>query len=428
MRRPWLIAFGVVLALAIAWAFTARRGADLIAVDVQDVVRRDIFRSFVSASGEIVATRFADIGSSVMGRIVDLTVAEGDAVKAGQVLARIDPVQARSETESATALVRALEAEELAAREQVHAAAADVAQANARSREAAQALARVRGLHAQGLTTAAELDSAQAAADGAAAQVQAATAALDRGRRLLTAADRRVAQARGGVVRARDTLSKTEVVAPIDGIVSRLQVRLGEMVVIGIQNQPGTTLMTISDLSAIDAEIKVAEADVLRVRTGQPARVTLEALPGRTFDGRVVEVGASALPVAGAGAAAREFRVVVRLEKPDPGLRPGLTCDAEVLTSERQAVLTVPLQAVVLRPDAKGTEGPGVFVFRDGRAAFVPVGTGIIGGLDIEIEAPAAPAAGQGALAAGTPVIVGPFQVLRDLQDRAPVTRIEKAR
>ena len=134
------------------------------------------------------------------------------------------------------------------------------------------------------------------------------------------------------------------------------------MVVMGIQGQLGTTLMTISDLAAIDAEVKVAEADVLRIAIDQTASVTLEAIPGVAFSGRVVEIGASALPIAGTGAAAREFRVKVRLDNPDQRLRPGLTCDAEVLTAERQKVLVVPLQSVVVRPGTDGTERTGVFV------------------------------------------------------------------
>jgi HlyD family secretion protein len=179
------------------------------------------------------------------------------------------------------------------------------------------------------------------------------------------------------------------------------------MVVIGIQNQPGTTIMTVSDLSAIDAEVKVAEADVLRVKLDQPATVTLEAIPGASFAGRVVEIGASALPVTGSGAAAREFRVKVRLEKPDAMLRPGLTCDAEILTAERQGVLSVPLQAVVIRPGADGKDTPGVFVSENRTVKFRPVTTGLIGGLDIEISG----------IDEGTLVVVGPFQALRELTD-----------
>jgi HlyD family secretion protein len=207
-------------------------------------------------------------------------------------------------------------------------------------------------------------------------------------------------------------LGKTEITSPIDGIVSRLQVREGEMVVIGIQNQPGTTLMTVSDLSAIDAEVKVAEADVLRLVVGQRATVVLEAIPGRPFSGRVVEVGASALPVVGTQAAAREFRVVVRLDNADPMLRPGLTCDAEILTEQRENVLAVPLQSVVLRPTSGAAEGAareqtGVFLVTGDAVTFQPVTTGVIGGLSIEVSGVAEQAT----------IVTGPFQALRQLQN-----------
>jgi HlyD family secretion protein len=179
------------------------------------------------------------------------------------------------------------------------------------------------------------------------------------------------------------------------------------MVVVGIQNQPGTTLMTVSDLSVIDAEMKVAEADILRLALGQTSTVTLESIPNRRFAGKVVEIGASALPVTGTAASAREFKVVVRLEQPDPRLRPGLTCDAEIVTAERTDVITVPLQSVVLRQSARDApQQSGVFVVADGRAKFVPVATGVIGGLDIEV----------GGVAAGSPVISGPYQALRELE------------
>jgi HlyD family secretion protein len=410
MRRWWILGL-VVLGLAAVALFP--RGPSAVAVDVGRVAARDVFRSYVSASGQVVATRYADIGSSVMGKIVALTVAEGDRVKAGQVLARIDPVQAQSDAAAANAQVKALEAEAQAAHRQVDAATADLAQATARAKETQATLRRVSALHRDGVVATADLDSAQAAAEVAAAQVTTAESAIERARQLLDASSRRVAQARAGVTRASDILSKTEVVAPIDGVVSRLQVRLGEMVVIGIQNQPGITLMTVSDLSAIDAEIRVTEADVVRIARGQPARVTLEAVPGHEFSGRVVELGASALPVVGTGAATREFRVVVRIDNPDGRMKPGMTCDADVLTAERPDVLSVPLQAVVLRPGADGRERPGVFAVRDGRARFVPVTTGVIGGLDIEVAG----------VERGTEVVVGPFQVLRDLADGAALRR-----
>jgi len=388
------------------------RATDSEAVEVGATTARDVFRSYVTASGEIVATRFADVGSSVMGRVVELSVREGERVRAGQTLARIDPVQALSDTDAAAAQISALEAEQSGAQNQIAVATAEREAAEARALEASQALDRANELFAAQLLPAAERDAAITAAGAARAQVRAAQAAVARAEQALAAAGRRVAQARAQATGARDLLDKTNITAPMDGIVSRLQVRQGEMVVIGLQNQPGTTLMTISDLSSINAEVKVAEADVLRLEVGQPASVTLDAVPDTAFPGQVVEIGASALPIQGTGAAAREFRVVVRLDAAPPSLRPGLTCDAEILAQERSDVVTVPLQAVVLRPRTPGEpDAAGVFVVRDGRAVFTPVTAGIIGGLEIEVTG----------VGANTPIVVGPFQTLRTLEDGAAV-------
>ena len=406
-RNRWIVVGLTVVIIAGAVFVFARRGPSRVTVDVGAVTRQARFRSTVTASGEIVATRYADIGSSVMGKIVSLPVAEGDRVKAGQMLARIDPVQAQSDATSATAQIRALEAEERGAAEQIRGATSDLAAAEARARDAEQQLVRKRELNQQGLLPASEFESARAASEEMRAQVTSVRATIDRARQTADAAARRVAQARAQGVRANDMLSKTSIVSPIDGIVSRLRVREGEMVVVGIQNQPGTTLMTISDLAAINAEVKVAEADVLRLVVGQAAIATLEALPGKQLPGKVVEIGASALPVTGTGAAAREFKVVVRLDNPDPGLRPGLTCDAEIVTSERTNVLTVPLQSVVLRTAPPAGEKPGVFLLADGQARFTPVTSGVIGGLDIEVSG----------VAEGARIIIGPYQALRDMKD-----------
>ena len=415
-RSKWLLLLAGLAVVIVAFVALRRGGGPTLSVTTEAAGRQRVFRSTVTASGQIVATRYADIGSSVMGRIVSLDVAEGDRVRAGQVLARIDPVQARAELTGADAFIRVQEAEAGASGEQVQNAEADVALSEARLRQAELDLARTRELHAQGLAPRADLDARQAAFDSASAQLAASRAALDRARSSRRAAQDRIAQARAQAARARDVVSKTDIASPIDGVVSRLQVRTGEMVVIGIQNQPGTVLMTVSDLSAIDAEVKVAEADVLRLRPGQTARVVLEAVPGREFTGKVVEIGASALPVVGTAAAAREFRVVVRLDRADASLRPGLTCDAEILTEEKRNVLTVPLQAVVLRPAPAGPDGrardqAGVFVLDGDRARFRPVTTGIIGGLEIEVSG----------VEDGTRVVSGPYQALRELTDGARV-------
>jgi HlyD family secretion protein len=377
--RTWAL---LSLVMSLAPFAGGCRGNGVLEVETARVERRAVFRSTVTASGEIVAERYAEVGSSVMGRVVSLPVREGDRVREGDVVARIDAVPARSEADAATALLRAVDADEAAAR--------------ARAEETEKALARSRELHEQQLLPQADLDAAVAARDTAVAQVEAAS--------------RRAAQARAQLVRARDLLDKTRIVAPLDGIVTRLGVREGEMVVIGIQNMPGTILMTISDLSVVNAEVKVAEADVLGVQVGQPARVTLEARPGRELEGEVVEVGASALPVEGAGAAAREFKVKVRVKDPEAGLKPGLTCDADILVGESKNALTLPLQAVVVRGERE-SERSGVFVVEDGVARFRPVEAGMIGGLDVEVKG----------LPEGQEVVAGPWQSLRDLQDGARV-------
>jgi HlyD family secretion protein len=415
MRRRGVVIGAGVLVVVVLAAIWARRGPAGVTVETTAVSRRDQLQAFVTASGEIVADRFADIGSSVMGRIDDLRVKEGATVRAGQVLARLDPVQARSQRDAAAAQVQALAADQIGAREQVRAARADAEAARARVAEADANRRRIESLFAERLVSASERDASVAAADAARAQWHATQAAVARADENIRSAERRQQQARAQAAGAGDLLAKTEITSPIDGVVSRLQVRQGEMVVIGIQNQPGTTLMTISDLRAINAEVNVAEADVMRLAVGQRATITLDAVPGRTFTGAVIEIGTSALPApAGAAstAAAREFRVVIRIADAGSGLRPGLTCDAEILTDQRANAVVVPLQAVVLRA-AAGTEADkaGVFVVRDNVARFVPVTTGIIGGLSIEVVG----------LEPGTQVVSGPFQVLRTLKDGDPV-------
>src|SRR4051812_17669237 len=224
-RNRWLVVVLTVVALGGVALVVSRRGPARVAVDVGLVARQARFRSTVTASGEIVAMRYADIGSSVMGRIVSLPVAEGDRVKAGQMLARIDPVQAQSDASSAAALVRALEAEERGAAEQVRSATADLAAAEARGRDADQQLIRKRELYQQALIPASDFESSREQAEAVRAQVTSVRATIDRARQAADAASRRVAQARAQQTSANDMLSKTSIVSPIDGIVSRLRVR-----------------------------------------------------------------------------------------------------------------------------------------------------------------------------------------------------------
>ena len=348
-------------------------------METTTVTKRESFRSYVTASGEIVAKRYADIGASVMGRVLSLNVKEGDRVRTGQVLARLDPVRASSEVEAAQSGARAL--------------GDDLKAADARLVEARLTADRNLSLVEQGLLPKAQGDSSQAALDAAKAQLAAIRSRIDQAN----------AQLRG----ARDTLSKTSVVAPMDGIVTRLQVREGEMVVIGIQNQPGTTLMRLVGDTGLNAELKVAEADALRLQVGQKARVTLDALQGREFAGVVSEIGASSLPpVSLQAASAREFRVVISLEETGGVLRPGISCDAEILADEKTGVLALPLQAVVTR-DVGEREETGVYLLSEGKAVFNKVTLGLISGLDVEVTG----------VAEGAEVVLGPLATLRTLKD-----------
>jgi len=407
MRRriPILVIVAIAGAAAVA-GWRARSSATGVEVTTATVERVAVLQSQVTASGEIVASRYADIGANVMGRLVALAATEGDTVKAGQVVARIDSVQAAATATGAEASLSALEADARAATTRVRSAQATLEEARSRATESASALERGRQLREAGLMAAADFDRLVSTDGAAQAQVAAATAAVTQAQDAAAATERRVAQGRAERERVRDQLSKTEITAPIDGVVTRLNVAVGEMVVIGVQNQPGTTLMTISDLSAINAEVKVAEADVMRLATGMTATVSLEALPNQRFSGRIVEIGASALPQLGAQAAAREFRVKVRLDPTTAALRPGLTCDTEIVAVERHNVLAVPLQSVVERGGKTG-----VFTIADGHARFTPVASGVIGGLSIEIEG----------VPEGSAIIAGPIQALRDLADGAAV-------
>lgn len=412
MTRFRWAAISIVVVLVIAF-FALKRGDQKgQKVELAAAERKAEFRSFVNASGEILAESYADVGSSAMGRVVELPVTEGEAVSAGDLLARIDPIQARSELLAAEAAIQAFQAEAESGSEQVAAARADLELAQAEARESTINLERMESLFREDLVPASELDSARAMAESRTARVSSARAMVTRSESTSEAARRRVVQAQAQAARARDILEKTSIESPISGVVSRLQVRQGEMVVIGIQNQPGTVLMTVSDLSELNAEVKVAEADVLRVAVEQQATVRLEALPDVIFQGHVTEVGASALPQLTAGAAAREFRVEIRLLDPAPGIRPGLTCDAEILVGEKKNVVVVPLQSVVIRTREDGSEARGVFTVSEGAARFTQVETGMIGGLDIEVQG----------IEEDTEVIVGPYQILRTLEDGDPVS------
>jgi HlyD family secretion protein len=219
---------------------------------------------------------------------------------------------------------------------------------------------------------------------------------------------------------ANDSLSKTTIRAPMDGIVTARRIEEGEVAVIGVQNQPGTVLLTISDMSVVEAEMEIDETSIPSLALKQDARIHIDAYPNQTFDGVVTEVGNSPIvPAVGTANEAIKFKVKVQLKNPPPGIKPGLSVQADILTGFRPKVLTVPLQALVVRdaerkPEEKAApqagpakEEEGVFLMVGGKAEFKPIKTGLLGELAVEVT--------EG-LKEGDTLISGPFRELRSLK------------
>jgi HlyD family secretion protein len=396
-----------------------------------EAIRRQALEAIVSASGKIQPKRSVNISADTMGRVTNLAVNEGDRVKEGQFLLQIDPRNLRSRVESGEAGVQA-------ARSQLEQARVQVESSRTALKLAQDTLRRQRELWTQGLTTREVLDRAENDAKLREIELQERQTAVE-------TLQLRIQQERASLEGMRYDLSKVRIESPIAGIVTRRNIEEGETVVIGTMNNPGTVLLTIADMSVIEAEVEVDETDVPSVAIGQPAVVAIDAVPDRKFKGRVTEVGNSPIQAAGAqggaGQQATNFKVVVTLSDPVPEVRPGFTCTADITTATRQDALAVPIQALAVRelvydpagqivrqkkerrprrsslPTASAEELPkgqtrketeGVFVVRDATAEFVPVKTGIAGDKYFEVLS---------GLKAGDRVITGPFSSVRNLQD-----------
>jgi HlyD family secretion protein len=304
---------------------------------------------------------------------------------------------------------------------------------------------RAQGLYQAALIAKADYDSRKNAWEEAEAGLAQAQARIAQARAQKDSADRRIAQNRANLTHASDVLQKTTYAAPFDGMITNLPVREGETVVIGIQNSPGSTLMTIADMSVITAEVKVDETDIVNVKLGQPAEVSIDAIPKQTFKANVTEIGNNAI-VRSTGLAtsqetsssqeAKDFKVVVTLQAPPENLRPGLSATAKITTATRGNAITIPIQALTIRQQSdlerknndkgaveaaappkqasknKDQEIQGVFVIRNHKAEFVPVQTGVAGTTDIEI---------LGGLKEGDEIITGSYKVLRTLRPGASV-------
>jgi HlyD family secretion protein len=297
----------------------------------------------------------------------------------------------------------------------------------------------------------AAFDSAQASLKEAQARLTQAKTQREQAKSQLYSAQKRVAQSHAMMTRADDVLKKFNSYAPLNGVVTNLPVRVGETVIPGLPNLPGTIIMTIADMSIITAEVKVDETDIVNVKMDQTADVTIDAIPNKTFKGHVIEIGNTAI-VRSTGIAAsqsttssqeaKDFKVVVALDAPPEDIRPGLSCTAKITTATRQHVVTIPIQALTIRQKgdleappkntsvqaavkldpvaekARKEEIQGVFVIAGGKAVFRKVETGITGSTDIEVLS---------GLKDGDEIVTGSYQVIRTIRNDAQVKIDNKA-
>jgi len=437
------IGVGAAVLLAIIVVFTVHQSSKNVATVQTGKVQRQDLATVVSASGEIKPKTYVNIGANAFGKITHLYVKEGDKVKKGQLLVQLENVQSSADVNANEAALQAAQTDSVAADAASKTSQADLQRAQADYDRNKLDWDRAQSLFKDGLISKSDFDSrknAWATADSGLVQAQARVA---QAKAQNDSAERHVIQARANLTRVTDVLQKTSYNAPYDGVVTNLPVREGESVVIGIQNAMGSTLMTIADMSVITAEVRVDETDIVNVRLGQAAEITIDAIPKKVFHGTVSEIGDNAIvrssgvstsQQTSASEEAKDFKVVVTLNDPPSDLRPGLSTTAKITTATRSNALAVPIQALTMRtreqveaqnnppgsvhaaapagkdPASKGkkdNELQGVFVIRNKKAMFVPVSTGITGTTDIEV---------LDGLKEGDEVITGSYKVLRNLR------------
>jgi len=428
-----------VAAIGIVWYSVYKMNAGMVTVQTGQAIRQDL-TSVVTASGEIRPKNYTNVLGEGMGRITQIAVQEGEAVNKGDVLLRLDNVQPGADVQAQKATIDAATSALNVAEANYDSAVATLQQQQASLEKAKFDWQRSQELYKDQLIAKQDYDASKATYSGAVASVTAAKAQLAASRASRNQARYNLAQDRAMLTYQQDILNKTVYRAPIAGIVSYVAVRLGENVVPGIQNAQGSFLMTISDMSVVTAEVMVDETDITTVKDGQPATITIDALPGKTFKGHVTEVGELGILRTSGEAAmeettpdtqqARDFKVVVTLDNPPKSLRPGLSATAKIQTAHKNNVLTIPIQALAERTQeeldeakdgqsgnvtlaaandnpANATEIQGVFVIRDGKAQFIPVQTGITGVTDIEVTKGLQP---------GDVIVTGSYNALRTLR------------
>jgi HlyD family secretion protein len=436
---------GLLLAIVGFTVYQSRK--NVVTVQTGKVQRLDL-TAVVSASGEIKPKTYVNIGANAFGKITHLYVKEGDRVRKGQLLAQLENVQSAADVNATRAALEAAQTDAVASDAALNTALADLSRAKADAERMKLDWDRAQGLYQEALIAKSEYDMRKNAWESADSGLAQAQARIAQAKAQKESADRRVSQTRANLTRVSDVLQKTTYEAPFDGMITNLPVREGETVVIGIQNSPGSTLMSLADMSVITAEVQVDETDIVNVKLGQSADVTIDAIPKKIFQGVVTEIGNNAI-VRSTGLAtsqqttasqeAKDFKVVVTLQTPPDNLRPGLSSTAKITTATRSNALTIPIQALTVRrqadleqkSDDQGSveaaapqkaaskdkdkdkdDIQGVFVIRNHKAEFVPVNTGIAGTTEIEV---------LNRLKEGDEIVTGSYKVLRTLRPGASV-------
>jgi HlyD family secretion protein len=440
-RKKILIGVAIVLvgAAVVAANFYFKK-KDGIVVTAEAVRARDL-EAIVYASGKLQAKRFVNMSAVQMGRVTRLAVEEGDRVKAGQFLLQIDPNILRGSVQRGEAAVAG-------ARSGLEQARVGIATAQANLTLARDQAKRQRELWKEGLTTREALDQAESLLAVRETELQAAQSEVQNRQHMIQ-------QESASLSTSRYNLDQVTLIAPFDGIVTRRNIEEGENVVVGTMNNAGTQLLTVADMSIVEAELEVDETEIPSVKIGQRAKVTIDAISGDTFPGKVTEIGNSPLQTpaqAQAGQQATNFKVVVTLDKAPEAVRPGFTCSAEITTGTRSQAIAVPIQAMAVRemvydkagkivrppkddkkkrssspeptvsaaelePGQTRKEVEGAFLMRNGIATFVPVKTGIAGDKYFEVLS---------GLKAGDQVITGPYNNVRNIKDGDTVRLEEK--
>lgn len=462
-KKVTLLIVGAValVALAIGGVVWSKRG--VVTVQTGKVQHEDLAQ-VVTANGEVkpLEQNQANVNANSFGKITAILVKEGDHVTKGQLLMRTEDVQQSASVEAQEAAVKTAQAD-LSAQDAnvqsadaaLHTAQADLAQAQAKFKQARDDFNRGQELLKAQLIAQQVFDQRLSDFQVAQASVQSAQARLGQAKAQYQQAvyNRDMARARIGQNKAqllgfKNQLAQTIYASPLEGLVTSLPVHVGENVVPGIQNQVGSLLYQVSNLSVMTVEVKVDETDIPNVKLGQTADVLIDAYPNKTFKGHVTQIGESAVgrttgttsgSTTTSADEAKDFKVIVTIDNPPPDLRPGLSGTAKITTATRQNAVTVPIQAVTVRmrreleenKDKKGKveaagnatltakdkekgkeEVQGVFAVRNGRAVFAPVEAGIMGSTDMEITK---------GVQAGDEIVTGSFSVLRTLKNNTKV-------